>query len=133
MADYIDPNADVIDSRDALARFEELDEQHTAATDPDALFPGEPLDADEQAERESLATLLQEVENAAGEEARYGVTIIADSYFTMYAQQLADDLGAVPSDAGWPTAYIDWEAAAAALQVDYANIDWESHEWWVRA
>ena len=133
MTDYIDPNADLIDSRDVIERFEELDGQNNDANDPDALFPAEPLSDDEKAEHASLATLLQEVENNAGEEARFGVAIIADSYFGDYAQQLAEDIGAIPRNAGWPLAHIDWEAAAAALQVDYANIDWEGQEWWVRA
>jgi len=36
-----------------------------------------------------------------------------------YAEDLADQLGAVPEDAGWPASYIDWDAATRDLFMDY--------------
>lgn len=35
-----------------------------------------------------------------------------------YAEQLADDLGLIQADAGWPNSYIDWERAARDLFMD---------------
>lgn len=36
-----------------------------------------------------------------------------------YAQQFAEDIGAVDPDASWPNSYIDWERAARDLFLDY--------------
>jgi hypothetical protein len=63
---------------------------------------------------------------------RYGVTIIRESYFTDYAEELANDIGAVKSDAGWPNAHIDWEAAAEALKIDYTSGDFDGVTYWAR-
>lgn len=35
-----------------------------------------------------------------------------------FAEELADDLGALNPDAGWPARYIDWDAAARDLFID---------------
>jgi antirestriction protein len=41
-----------------------------------------------------------------------------------FAQSLADDLGAVPDDLGWPLSCIDWERAARELFTgDYYSIN----------
>lgn len=40
-----------------------------------------------------------------------------------FAQNLADDLGLVNADAGWPAGYIDWEWAARDLMMDYFESD----------
>lgn len=62
----------------------------------------------------------------------YGATLIRDDYFETYAQELAEDIGAIDRDAGWPGSYIDWEAAATALQVDYTSVTFLGHDYWVR-
>ena len=36
-----------------------------------------------------------------------------------YAQDLAESIGAIDSDASWPLSYIDWERAARDLMMDY--------------
>lgn len=38
-----------------------------------------------------------------------------------FAQELADDLGCINPDAGWPNSYIDWERAARDLFMDYSD------------
>ena len=40
-----------------------------------------------------------------------------------FAQQLADDIGALNDDALWPHNYIDWERAAHDLMFDYSEHD----------
>lgn len=40
-----------------------------------------------------------------------------------FAEQLADDLGAVPDDAQWPLNHIDWDSAARELSMDYGEQD----------
>lgn len=38
-----------------------------------------------------------------------------------FAQDLAEGIGAMPTDAAWPASYIDWERAARDLFMDYAD------------
>jgi hypothetical protein len=64
---------------------------------------------------------------------QYGEALIRDSYFTEYAQELAEDIGAVNCDASWPNQYIDWERAADALKADYTSVDFDGVDYWVRS
>lgn len=89
---------------------------------------------DSTAEGEELATLkalAEEGENYA-DDWNYGVTIIRDSYFRTHAEELADDLGLVPSDAPWPLTCIDWRRAAEELKGDYTAIEFDGVTYWVR-
>ena len=48
------------------------------------------------------------------------VILIRDSYSEDYAQELAEDNGAISSsDASWPNTCVDWKQAARELQMDY--------------
>lgn len=38
-----------------------------------------------------------------------------------FAQNLAEELGAVPREHSWPASYIDWESAARDLFMDYSD------------
>ena len=40
-----------------------------------------------------------------------------------FSYQLADDLGLVPEGNDWPTSYIDWNASARDLMMDYRESD----------
>lgn len=63
----------------------------------------------------------------------YGETLILDDYFVTYAEQLADDIGAVSSQAEWPTNFIDWERAADQLKMDYTAIEIDGTRYWGRS
>ena len=63
----------------------------------------------------------------------HGETLIADHYFETYAQQLADEIGAVDKQAAWPMTCIDWEQAADELKADYTEVDYDGHTYWVRS
>ena len=108
---------DIIDSRDMEALITELEDIEEAAKDEDT--PGEPLTED-QAE---MLEALREVREACGREWVHGVTYIRDSYWTDYAQELAEDIGAIPKALAWPACHIDWEAAADALRQDYSTTE----------
>ena len=60
-------------------------------------------------------------------------TLIAESYFETYAQELAEDIGAIPSDLQWPVRHIDWEAAADELSQDYSEFDFDGGAWLIRS
>jgi hypothetical protein len=89
------------------------------------------LDEDESEELLSLRKL-----NAQGEESSddwsYGATLIRDSYFTEYARELTEDIGAIPNDAAWPLHCIDWEWAARELRMDYTPVEFDGVTYWVR-
>jgi antirestriction protein len=139
----IDNMQDIIDLRDVIARVEELEEERERCTltAPDGtetensegwaeVFP------EEAAELAMLNTLLEECKGNGGDEQWrgdwYSVTLIRDSYFETYAQELADDIGAINSDARWPNNCIDWERAARELQMDYTSVDFFGIDYWTR-
>lgn len=160
VADRVDNNQDIIDSRDIIERINdlegELQDRHTeereawasdvhadggADTDqgpePTEDFEEwlkEQHDAndDDATELLTLRVLVEEIDNNAGDNARDGVGLIRDSYFEDYAREMAEDIGAIGRDAPWPACHIDWEAAAEALQQDYSTVDYDGVTYWVR-
>lgn len=131
MTDSIDSFADILDVRDIIARVEHLeqlreDDAVDLGDDKDILF----------AEMASLEVLLSELKDNGGDEqwrgAWYPVTLIRDSYFKDYAQELAEDVGAVKVNATWPYTCIDWNQAARELQMDYTCADFNGVTYWFR-
>jgi hypothetical protein len=156
----ISPNADVIDVRDVIERYEELATwaECTVCSEPCELGPktwihshsqdmycgtgdgamASPtiLDQDEADELQALTELLAELKGNGGDEQWngdwYPVTLIRDSYFREYAVELADEIGAVDSNAGWPNNCIDWEEAARELRMDYSSVEYAGITYWYR-
>lgn len=87
------------------------------------------LEDDERERIRAIVDLLAEV----GSEARYGATLIPESDFVEYAQELAEDIGAIDAEASWPTRCIDWEQAADELRVDYTSVTFDGTDYLVRA
>ena len=104
---------DVVDSRDIIKRIEEWD------------------DSDDAEELKILKELAEEGEGSP--DWNYGESLIRDSYFQEYAQQLAEDCGMTKEGNSWPNRCIDWEQAAEELQQDYMEIDWNGVGFWIRA
>ena len=88
-------------------------------------------DADNADELKALKALADEAGSSPDWE--YGESLIRDSYFTEYAQQLADDTGAIDRNANWPVNCIDWEQAAEQLKADYFSVDFDGETYWIRA
>lgn len=124
----IDNMADVIDSRDVIARLE-----HLSAMLMDEEMNGylPDVDPDDVAEFEALRALHSEAKNYAPDW-EHGEALIRDSYFEDYTQQLAEDLDLVPDTSAWPARCIDWEQAARELQMDYTSVDFDGITYWVR-
>ena len=72
---------------------------------------------------------LQEDADLDVEQNRIDV-LIRDSYFSTYAQQLAENLSLVRD--GWPNAHIDWDSAAEELQQDYNYVSFNGVGYWVQ-
>ena len=109
---------DVINSRDVIARIAELEGM-------------DERDEEETAELASLKALQDDAEGYCADW-KYGESLIRDSYFKEYAEQLADDIGAVNSEATWPNNCIDWDRAARELQYDYTAVDFDGVTYWTR-
>jgi Antirestriction protein (ArdA) len=135
---------DILDVRDIIARFEELeterDELKDAAEDEDADDAAREAysewNADNEHEFDSLRELLDEMKGYSGDEQWrgdwYPITLVRDSYFQNYAEELADDIGAINDSATWPHTCIDWERAARELQMDYSSVEFGSVTYWYR-
>ena len=95
-------------------------------TDQDTLF----------AELATLEALLEEIKGYGGDHQWrgdwYPGSMIRDSNFEDYAQELADDIGAIDRNASWPCNCIDWERAARELQMDYTSVDYDGVTYWYR-
>lgn len=102
------------DSREIIDRIAALEDEFT--NDDGELQINDPDTLDEYAQ-------LKDIADEIGDEAAYGVTLIREDYFEDYARELAEDIGAIDADAAWPNNYIDWGAAAEALQMDYTSIE----------
>lgn len=119
-------NGDTFDSRDLIARFDELEVEY----DPEAECQGF-TDEEEQGEFKRLGEIMSDAEGYS-EDFRHGATFIRDSYFKTYAQEFASDIGAIDDDARWPNDCIDWDKATRELQMDYTSIEIDGTDWWVR-
>ena len=86
---------------------------------------------EEATEYRTLLELCREADG--GGDWKYGETLVRDSYFTDYAQQLAEDIGAVDANASWPNNCIDWERAARELKMDYTSVSFGGVEYWIRS
>lgn len=139
----INNNQDIIDSREVIERINELEAEREelaealsdAEVGPEAQAANEALqawdDSDEAEELKNLKSLADEAEGYAADW-RYGEALIRDSYFEDYAQQLAEDIGAIDRHASWPGTCIDWKEAAEQLQQDYTAVDFDGETYWIR-
>jgi hypothetical protein len=107
---------DVIDSRDIIARIEEL-----RALDP---FTDDDLN-----ELQSLEKLAAEGETL--DDWEHGLTLIRDSYFTDHTREMLEDCGYIPKDLpSWIE--IDFKATARNVQIDYTPLDFAGRTYWAR-
>ncbi len=63
----------------------------------------------------------------------HGITLIRDNYFAEYAEQLAEDIGAIDPNASWPLNHINWEFAAEELKSDYSSVEFDGETYWYRS
>ena len=142
MTNTINNLDDTIDVRDIIARVEELREERDdlqlaldggSQEDVNALAEWETDNAEELAELESL---LNDLNGMGGNEQWegdwYPVTLIRDSYFQDYAQELAEECNMIDTNAKWPMTCIDWEKATRELQWDYSSVEVNGVTYWTR-
>jgi len=88
-------------------------------------------DEENESEFEPLKDFAKQGEDYASDW-NHGATLIRDSHFEDYAQELAEDIGAIDRNAAWPACHIDWAAAAESLKQDYTSIEFDGVTYWVR-
>lgn len=113
----LDLNDDIIDVRDIIARVEEL-ENEMPENDNDVRNW---VNLDEYTK---LTEILDDLKGEGGDEQWrgdwYPVTLICESHFTDYAEELVCecyDLGKLPN-----FVHIDWEATAREVAMDYSEV-----------
>lgn len=92
---------------------------------------------DNAEELAELEELLEELRGAGGGDHQwegdwYPRELIADYDFEDYARELAEDIGAVKADAGWPNNCIDWKQAARELAMDYSMVTFRGTDYYWR-
>lgn len=127
---------DLLDSRTIIARIEYLneflcdlpDDITIESYDPDEDKNGDRSDA--VTERDDLRELERQGE-AYAPDWQYGETLIHESYFAEYAEQMVKDIGVMPDETpSWLV--IDWEATAENLKVDYTAINFAGETYYIR-
>ena len=133
---------DVIDSRDIIARIEELESELGAVEDN--FDETEENEAYNQAVHEWHASNdgieLKELQALADEcegysDWQHGETLIRQDYFVQYITELIGECYEMPEMEGWPMQYLtmDYEAAAGAAEQDYALVSSGDQDYWIRS
>lgn len=151
---------DTIDTREIIARIEELEAEREALTDhvEECQAAYEHHDGDdtkstpewddlkaaraqlrewnqgEDAEElAQLVALMEELKGYGGDEQWrgdwYPLTLIRDSYFEQYMDDLIADIGDIPRDL---PAYVRIELDYTMLQQDYSSVDIDGVDYWYR-
>lgn len=137
---------DVIDSRDVIERIEELEDTENDLKEAVEDAKGTRKEAAERAladwreteEGEELAILRKLAEEAEGSsDWPHGESLIRESYFTQYIEQLIDDCYQIPKEitsGEWPWRHIaiDYEAAAEEAKDDYIEVSFGDVSYWIR-
>jgi hypothetical protein len=115
---------------DLAKTFADLEARESDADDP--------LDDDERAELADLRSLARDLGiDDADDMKRYArdesLLIEEGRSFEEYAEQLADDIGAIDRDAKWPVNCIDWEKAARELAYDYSTVTYGGTNYLIRS
>ena len=120
MADAtVDKYQDVMDSRDIIARIEELKDCQA--------------DGDDEIDAEELKALEELAEEASGSpDWEHGEALIRESCWTEYCQDMLEDCGDLPKDLPWYI-HIDWEWTAREIAMDYMTVDFDGIEYLIRA
>lgn len=117
----LDLTADIIDTRDIIARVEDLKSlKDDHETDPEG---GHWSDEDAQ-DLDTLTAILDDLKGYGGDEQWrgdwYPLTLINESHFVDYCQDLVCDCYDLK---GIPTfVHIDWEATSREMRVDYSEV-----------
>ena len=119
---------EMIDVRDMIERFEELESEMPDADDEAAMSAWDDL-----AEYLSIKATLDELSGNGGDEQFrgdwYPVTLIRDDYFPKYMDEMLEDCGDLPKDL---PCYLSITVDYDALQQDYTSVEINGETYWYR-
>lgn len=130
---------DVIDSRDVIATIKELEAELEQERELLTDHPDTPAATARDYRLNTIKELEEELEpfKALAKKAAPscdwdgGATLIRDSYFTDYCEEMVEDMGGLPHN--FPSyLVINWEATADNLRTDYASVDFDGVAYLVR-
>jgi hypothetical protein len=146
MTNQITSGEDIINTRDLIARIEDLESTKEALEEDveNATTQDEVLEAtkalhdfaeDEGAELKLLLKLASDCESLP--DYHHGETLIRESYFTDYITQLIDDCYEMPKELAtgrWPYNHIEvnYERAAEEAKSDYTCIEFDGVTYYAR-
>lgn len=153
MTKEIHNGMEYINSRDVIARIDELEGEYVDVNDAlkEAVsnLEEDPENEELRSQEELYRTNISEWEEeyleeltalqALAEEASgspdwiHGETLIREDEFVNYARELAEDIRAINGKMYWPLNHIDWESAADELKSDYMTVDFDGVEYLIRA
>jgi antirestriction protein len=121
MIAILDLTADIIDVRDIIERYEELENES------DGLPNAE--------ERYQLSLILSDLKGAGGDEEWrddwYPLTLISESHFVDYVREMLEDCGDIPKDLPHYI-HIDWKSTARDVGMDYSSVEIDGSTYFYR-
>ena len=138
MTDKIENTEDIIDSRDVIERIAELErERDDLEAMDDIEIPLEERlkewdETEEGEELKALKALADDAEDYAPDWT-YGATLIRESYFVEYCEELVKDIGDMPKELpSYIEDNIDWKGVAEDLKVDYTEVNFDGVTYYIR-
>ena len=141
MTNAISNTDNTIDSRDVIARIEELEAERVAIESPDSVFIEtkrliEEFDNSEEGqELIALKVLAAQGEDYAPDwkyyapDWKYGAQLIHEDYFETAMDEMLEDCGDIPRDLpSYLTITVDYDA----LKQDYTAIDFDGQTYYIR-
>lgn len=142
MVSTISNMQNVIDSRDIIARIAELESEMedakgdwSGASELDMPKELKEWEDENAAELDALRNLADEAD--CSPDWKYGETLIRESYFVEYIEELIDECYEMPKEINsgdWPWRHItiDYEAAADEAKADYIAVDFDGVTYYIR-
>ena len=114
--------SDYIDTRDLMEEYDECQR----------LYLPEEVPEDERDRMKAIADLMDEIGEQTMRDGDASPLVPRHDWIE-YTQELAEDIGAVQTDNGWPNYCIDWEYAARELAMDYGIVEFEGTDYYYRS
>lgn len=125
---------DTIDSRDVIARIEELEAERVAIESPDSVFIEtkrliEEFDNSEEGQELTVLKALAEQGEDYAPDWKYGAQLIHEDYFEEAMDEMLEDCGYIPHDLpSCLTITVDYDA----LKQDYTELDFDGQTYYIR-
>lgn len=116
----------VIDSRDVIARLEELQDELDLLEDEEEI-----QDWHDENDEEYLPLKALNDECEGYSDWKHGETLISRDYWVDYCRELCQDIGDLPKEIPHYIV-IDWEATASNLEADYTEVSFGDCEYLIR-